>query len=209
MTSTTEPTSTRLETISPRLLRTAGAGGLLGGTGLFLVMAGYNAANSMGFWAILNSCFAAFVCKSAGMTSMTGEPAMPGETGMAHAMTGQPIVASHVVVGTLLHLAMSIGAGVAFAVALAVLLRAGLRILSTAAGYLLGGAAGGALLYLIMMEAVAPHLNRTVVEFTPRVPFFLAHLLFGATVAGYVYWRTATATHAPGGRAARLRTRAV
>jgi len=204
MTDTVHRAPARLDTITPTLLRAAGIGGLLGGTGLFLVMAGYNAANNMGFWAILNSCFAAFVYKSAGMTSMAP---MPGETGMAHEMMGgQHIVASHVAVGSVLHLAMSIGAGIAFAIALAVLIRAGLHVLSTAVGYLLGGAAGGALLYLIMMEAVAPHLNRTIVDFTPRAPFFLAHLLYGAVVAGYVYWR-ATVSGPAAPRARRLHAR--
>jgi hypothetical protein len=207
MTSTQQPTRARLDTISPTLLRNAGIGGLLGGTGLFLVMAGYNAANSMGFWALVNTCFAAFVFKTAGMTPM---PHMPGEAGMAHEMMGgQPIVASHLVVGTVLHLAMSITAGVAFAVVLAVLIRAGLRVLATSAGYVLGGAAGGAILYLIMMEAVAQHLNRTIVESTPRVPFFLAHLLFGAVAGGYVYWRAAATTRPVRGQAPQLRTRAV
>jgi hypothetical protein len=204
MTDTVHRAPARLDTITPGLLRAAGIGGLLGGTGLFLVMAGYNAANNMGFWAILNACFAAFVYKSAGMTSMTP---MPGEAGMAHhAMGGQHIVASHIAVGTVLHLAMSIAAGVAFAIVLTVLIRTGLHVLSTAVGYLLGGAAGGALLYLIMMEAVAPHLNRTIVDFTPRAPFFLAHLLYGAVVAGYVYWR-ATVSGPAAPRARRLHAR--
>jgi hypothetical protein len=73
----------------------------------------------------------------------------------------------------------------------------------------LGGAAGGAILYVIMMEAVAPHLNRTIVDFTPRAPFFLAHLLFGAGVGGYVYWRATEASRPVSGQAPRLRTRAV
>jgi hypothetical protein len=104
---------------------------------------------------------------------------------------------------------MSITAGVAFAVVLAVLIRSGLHVLATPVGYVLGGAAGGAILYLIMMEAVAPHLNRTIVESTPRVPFFLAHLLFGAVVGGYVYWRAAATTRPVRGEAPQLRTRAV
>jgi hypothetical protein len=117
----TETTRTRLETIDPMLLRNAGIGGLLGGTALLLVMAGYNAANGMGFWAILNACFAAFVYKNAGMTSMAP---MPGEAGMGHEMTGgQHIVASHIAVGTVLHLAMSITGGIAFAAVLAALIR--------------------------------------------------------------------------------------
>jgi hypothetical protein len=56
---------------------------------------------------------------------------MPGEASMGHEMTGgQHIVASHIVVGTVLHLAMSVTAGVAFAVVLAVLIRAGVSVLT-------------------------------------------------------------------------------
>jgi hypothetical protein len=60
-----------------------------------------------------------------------------------------------------------------------------------------------------MMEAVAPNLNRTIVEFTLRALFFLAHLLVGAVVGGYVYWRTSAATRPTRNRGVRLRTRAV
>jgi hypothetical protein len=60
---------------------------------------------------------------------------------------------------------------VAFAVALAVLIRAGFGLLTTAVGYVLGGAAGGALLYVIMVYAVAPALNTNISDFTPRAPF--------------------------------------
>lgn len=181
------PQLEQLGSIRPSLLRSAGIGGLLGGLVLFVIMAGYNAANAMGFWAILNSCFAAFVFGSAQITSM-GEPAMPGHA-MSMGMGNEPVVTSHIVVGGLLHLAVSVGAGVGFAIALALLIRAGFRALANPLLYVLGGAVGGALLYLIMMEAVAPSLNRTIIEFTPRMPFFLAHLAFGATVAAWTYWR--------------------
>src|SRR5260370_23264699 len=72
----------RLGGLDSRLVRTGAVGGLLGGFVLFLVMAGYNAGHDMGFWAILNSCFAAFVFKSARMSPMktmgTG-PSTPGQ----------------------------------------------------------------------------------------------------------------------------------
>jgi hypothetical protein len=194
LTPTSAPAA-RLSTIRLPLLLNAAIGGLLGGLVLFAIMASYNAANGMGFWAILNSCFAAFVFKSARMEPMH---AMPGHHMMSTG--GDHIVTSHVIVGGLLHVAMSIGAGVAFAVALALLIRAGFRQFAHPLLYVLGGAAGGALLYLIMMEGVAPRMNRTIVEFTPRLPFFLAHLAFGATVAAYTYWRTTGGTaHAPTG----------
>lgn len=197
--STTSAAAAQLGAIRLPLLRNAAFGGLLGGLVLFAIMASYNSANGMGFWAILNSCFAAFVYKSAQMSPMGGmhETAMPGHAMPAHGMMSMgsdKIVTSHVVVGGLLHLAMSIGAGIVFAVVLAVLIRAGLRPLASPLMYQLGGAAGGALLYVIMMEGIAPQLNRTIVDFTPRLPFFLAHLAFGATVAAYTYWRTTSGT---------------
>jgi hypothetical protein len=125
-------------------------------------------------------------------TTMAGGHAM-GAThaaashGMGMMMGSTP--ASHLAVGAILHTAMSATAGVAFAVALAVLIRAGFGLLATPMGYVLGGAAGGALLYVIMMYAVAPALNTNISDLTPRGPFFIAHLVYGATVAAFVYWR--------------------
>jgi len=195
----------------PRQLGTAAMGGLLGGLVMFFLMAGYNASAGMGFWTILNVCFAAWVFRGTAMPAARGmamhHKAMPMAThrkamGMHHEMMGmhhhgmgaaammnEPLSASHVIVGGLLHLAMSASAGVAFAVVLAVLIRAGLRVLATPAGYVAAAVAGGALLYAVMLYGFAPLWNTEIVNFTPRVPFFLSHLLFGATVGGWVYWR--------------------
>jgi len=137
-------------------------------------------------------------------SAMPSHTAMAGQAGMgsgamgnhgmgASAMMNQPILASHVIVGGLLHLAMSAAAGIAFAVVLAVLIRAGLRVLATPAGYVAAAIAGGALLYVIMLYGFAPLWNTEIVDFTPRVPFFLSHLLFGAVVGGWVYWQAAYA----------------
>ena len=137
-------------------------------------------------------------------SAMPTHSAMAGQAGMgsgamgnhgmgASAMMNQPILASHVIVGGLLHLAMSAAAGIAFAVVLAVLIRAGLRVLATPAGYVAATIAGGALLYVIMLYGFAPLWNTEIVDFTPRVPFFLSHLLFGAVVGGWVYWQAAYA----------------
>jgi hypothetical protein len=132
---------------------------------------------------------------SAMASAMPTQSAMAGHTAMGHAgksaaaMMNQPILASHVIVGGLLHLAMSAFAAVAFAVVLAVLIRAGLRVLATPAGYLAGATAGGALLYVIMLYGFAPLWNTEIVNFTPRIPFFLSHLLYGAAVGGWVYWQ--------------------
>jgi|SRR5215472_3655788 len=181
--------------IEPRLLRTAAIGGLLGGLVMFFLMAGYNASAGMGFLTILNVCFAAWVFRSTAMPMHHETMGMHHETiGMHHAMgtaamMNEPLLASHVIVGGLLHLAMSAFAGVTFAVVLAVLIRAGLRVLATPAGYVAAAAAGGALLYVVMLYGFAPLWNTEIVNFTPRVPFFFSHLLFGATVGGWVYWR--------------------
>jgi len=86
-------------------------------------------------------------------------PAAMGHHGMG-AMMNEPILASHVIVGGLLHLAMSALAGVAFAVALGLLIRSGLRVLATPAGYVAAAAAGGALLYVIMIYGFAPLWNK-------------------------------------------------
>ena len=197
--------------IEPRLLGTAAVGGLLGGLVMFFLMAGYNASAGMGFWTILNVCFAAWVFRGTAMTAMPAEHHAMGmhhkamgmhheaAMGMHHhamgaaAMMSQPLSASHVIVGGLLHLAMSAFAGAAFAAVLAVLIRAGVRVLATPAGYVTAASGGGALLYVLMLYVFAPLWNTEIVHFTPRVPFFLSRLLFGATVGGWVYWSLAQA----------------
>jgi hypothetical protein len=196
--------------IDRRLLGTAAVAGLFGGLVMFFLMAGYNASAGMGFLTILNVCFAAWVFRGTAMTA-----AMPAQhhamgmhhkamgmhhtaTGMSHhgmtaaAMMNQPLSASHVIVGGLLHLAMSAFAGAAFAVVLAVLIRAGARVLASPTWYVAAATAGGALLYFIMVYGLAPAFNSEIVNFTPRVPFFFSHLLFGAAVGGWVYWKIAT-----------------
>jgi hypothetical protein len=119
--------------------------------------------------------------------AMSGSHARSASHGLM--MMGGSTPGSHLAVGTILHVAMSATAGVAFAIALALLIRGGLHVLCTPVGYIVGGAAGGALLYLLMMYLVAPSLNTNISDFTPRGPFFLAHLVYGATVAVFVYWR--------------------
>ena len=91
---------------------------------------------------------------------------------------------------------------------LAVPMRAGLRVFTTPVGYVVGGAAGGALLYVIMMEAVGRSLNHHHRRLHARAPFFLAHLLYGAVVGGYLYWRASATAQPARDRVARLRTRA-
>lgn len=179
----------QLDHVDARLIRYGAVGGLLGGLVLFVQMAIYNGVTGMGFWSILNSCFAAFVFPEASMGAM-GESMM--EHGMEHGMAMDgPIVASHLAVGALLHLGLSALAGIAFVLVLALLLRAGIRILANPVAYVVAAMVGGALLYMIMMYGVSPALNPEIVQFTPHAPFFVGHLLFGATVGAFVSWRCA------------------
>jgi hypothetical protein len=194
-----------LARIDLRLLGVAAVAGLLGGVVMFFLMAGYNASAGMGFLTILNVCFAAWVFRGAAMPAEQHPMGMHHKAmemhhnamGMSHhgmgaaAMMNEPLSASHVVVGGVLHLAMSAFAGATFAVVLAVLIRAGGRALASPIWYVAAATAGGALLYVIMLYGLAPALNTEIVNFTPRVPFFFSHLLFGATVGGWVYWKIA------------------
>ena len=102
-------------------------------------------------------------------------------------------MASHVIIGGLLRLGMSAAAGVAFT-ALHWGCAQGCVCCPAPAGYVTAAAAGGALLYVIMMYEIAPLWNTKIVNFTQRVPFFLSHLLFGAAVGAWVYWKLG---HAP------------
>lgn len=69
-------------------------------------------------------------------------------------------------------------------------------MLANPVAYLVAAMVGGALLYVIMMYGVAPALNPEIVQFTRRAPFFVGHLLFGATVGAFVSWRCAPDRHA-------------
>lgn len=179
--------------LDARLVRQGAVGGLLGGLVLFAQIAIYDGVSGMGFWSLLNSCFAAFVFPDTSRTTR-------GEPTMAHDMTDMardsPLVASHLIVGALLHLAVSAAIGIAFVVLLALLLRAGIRLLANPVTYVIAAMIGGALLYLVVIYAVAPVVNPEIVQFTPRVQFFVGHLLFGATVGAFVAWRSAPGQHA-------------
>lgn len=53
---------------------------------------------------------------------------------------------------------------------------------------------------MVMIYGVAPALNSTVENFNPRVPFFLAQLVFGVAVGAFVYWRAGRGVAAGGTR---------
>src|SRR5260370_24136101 len=85
-----------------------------------------------------------------------GNTAM-GSHGMgAGAMMNQPVLASHVIVGGLLHPAMSAAAGIAFAVVLARPIPAGPRGLATPPRYVTAALAGRAAPVWVLLRRVCP-----------------------------------------------------
>ena len=76
------------------------------------------------------------------------------------------------------------------------LIRAGLRVLATPAWYVTAAMAAGAPLDVIMLYGFAPLWNTEIMDFSPRVPFFLGHLLFGTAAGGWAYWHSGTPARA-------------
>ncbi|MGH3522472.1 MAG: hypothetical protein ACRDU4_06500 [Mycobacterium sp.] len=126
---------------------------------------------------------------------MSDLTAQLGPAGQLGHLDARPV--RHGAAGAVLHLGLSAVAGIAFVLVLALGLGAGLHALANPVAYVVAAMLGGALLYAIMISGVAPLLNPEIVQSTPRVPFFVGHLLFGATVGAFVSWR-----YAPGRLAA-------
>ena len=79
-----------------------------------------------------------------------------------------------------LHLAFSAVVGIAFALVLWELSRAGLGgVLGSYAGYVAASIAGGAILYFVMWYLVLPWANTQFKELALKGPFFVAHLFYG------------------------------
>lgn len=165
----TTPRSTGIQ----RLMLHGAAGGLAGGIGMAMWQMIDSAAAGSGFWTPVNVCMASFVWR--GQASMI-ERDMMMHPGISMNM---PVAASHVAAGLLLHMAFSMVAGAALAVVLLGLRRAGLGVLAKAPGYVGAAVAGGGLLYVVMTYAVLPWANPLMYHLTPRVPFFVGHLIFG------------------------------
>jgi hypothetical protein len=50
-------------------------------------------------------------------------------------------------------------------------------------GFVAASVAGAGVLYLVMMYLVLPWANPLMCDATPRTPFFVSHLVFGAAFA--------------------------
>ena len=170
-----EHTATRpREAVSGQLLGAGAIGGLAGGLGMAMWQMIYSASRGDGFWTPLNVCMASFVYR-ADARMMVGDMMM--HPGMS---MNEPVQASHLVVGAALHLAFSAVVGIAFALVLWELSRAGLiGVLGSYAGYVAASVAGGAILYFVMWYLVLPWANTQFKELALKGPFFVGHLVYG------------------------------
>jgi hypothetical protein len=98
----------------------------------------------------------------------------------ASVIAAMPTVASHLVVGLMLHLAFAAVLGLAFFGVLGALARLGAPFAGPAAA-IAWGTVGGAIVYFVMRLGVLPSTN-PLMAFVPQAAFFVAHLVFGATV---------------------------
>lgn len=116
---------------------------------------------------------------------MAHEGTMASGHGASATMNG-PVVASHAVVGSIVHLAFSAGAAMAIALILVMLARRGLGFLWTAPGLTAATVAAGALLYVVMMYGYLPAVNSPIATSTPRGAFLAGHLVYGAVLGSYL-----------------------
>jgi hypothetical protein len=170
-----EHTATRpREAVSGQLLGAGAIGGLAGGLGMAMWQMIYSASRGDGFWTPLNVCMASFVYRTDARMMIGGMMMHPGMS------MNEPVQASHLVVGAALHLAFSAVVGIAFALVLWELSRAGLiGVLGSYAGYVAASVAGGAILYFVMWYLVLPWANTQFKELTLKGLFFVGHLVYG------------------------------
>jgi hypothetical protein len=167
--------------VPSRLWLAGGVGGLVAGVGMGMFMMIDSAATGMGFWSPLEICMASFVYRS--------EAAMIEKEMMMHPgapMMG-PLNVLHLAVGALLHMGFSIVVGVAFALILFALARGGVTLVRSWPGFVAASIVGGGVLYFVMMYLILPWANPLMCDATPRTPFFISHLVYGA-IFGLVAW---------------------
>src|SRR5206468_12472899 len=162
------------EAVSGHLSGVGAIGGLAGGLGMAMWQMIYSASRGDGFWTPLNVCMASFVYR-ADARMMVGDMMM--HPGMS---MNEPVQASHLAVGAALHLAFSAVGGIAFALVLLELSRAGSGwILGSYTGYVAASIAGGAILYFVMWYLVLPWAATPGGGLALSAPFFVAPLLYG------------------------------
>jgi hypothetical protein len=162
------------EAVSGHLFGVGAIGGLAGGLGMAMWQMIYSASRGDGFWTPLNVCMASFDYR-ADARKMVGDMMM--HPGMS---MNELVQASHLLVDAASHFAFSAAVGIAFALILVELSRAGLgRILESYVGYVAASIAGGAIVYVVMWYLVLPWANTQFKDLALKGPFFVAHLVYG------------------------------
>lgn len=94
--------------------------GLVGGIGMAMWHMLYSAGAGEGFWTPVNVCMAWFVYRSEGQMMIDESMKHPGMMSM-----NGPVVASHILVGGMLHMMFSAMVGIAFVIVLTFVARTG------------------------------------------------------------------------------------
>jgi len=165
--------------VDSRFVGLAAVSGAAGGVVMAMWMMIYSAATNNGFWTPLNVCMASFIYRSDAQMMMHDMMMHPGMS------MNEPVQASHLAVGFLVHMGFAIVVGIAFALVLLAAIRLlRLPLLVTRVGYTGAAVIGGLLLYGLMMYLILPApigANPVIPEFTPRGAFIIGHILYGLT----------------------------
>ena len=165
--------------IDSRFVGLAAVSGAAGGVVMAFWMMIYSAATNNGFWTPLNVCMASFIYRSDAQMMVHDMMMHPGMS------MNEPVQASHLAAGFLVHMGFSIVVGVAFALVIYVAARVlRLSLLTTRYGYVGAAVIGGLLLYALMMYVILPApvgANPVIPDVTPRGAFIIGHVLYGIT----------------------------
>ena len=166
-------------TVDGRFLGLAAVSGAAGGVVMATWMMIYSAATNNGFWSPLNVCMASFVYRSDAQMMMHDMMMHPGMS------MNEPVQASHLAVGFLVHMGFSVVVGIAFALVILFATRLlQLSVLTTRYGYVGAAVIGALILYALMMYVILPPpigANPVIPEVTPRGSFIIGHVLYGLT----------------------------
>ncbi len=165
--------------VDGRFIAFAAIGGGAGGVAMAMWMMIYSAATNNGFWTPLNVCMASFVYRADAQMMMHDAMMHPGMS------MNEPVQASHLAVGFLVHMGFAIVVGVVFALVISFATRIlRLQVLATRYGYVGASVIGGLILYALMMYLILPApigANPIIPDMTPRGAFIVGHVVYAIT----------------------------
>jgi len=165
--------------VDGRFIGLAAVSGAVAGLVFALWMMIYSAATGNGFWTPLNVCMASFIYRSDAQMMLHDMMMHPGMS------MNEPVQASHLAVGFLVHMSFSVVVGIAFALVIFFATRVlRLQVLTTRVGYVGAATIGAVILYALMMYVILPPpigANPVIPDMTPRGAFIIGHILYGVT----------------------------